>query len=135
MPGWQDALSTNAFSIVPDKGYLITFVYELNKKEYKVGEDIIVTIHIVDQYGNPTKNLVYYYPYYNLSVPNATTTMPTGEYGVQFKDWIKIDDYTYQISYKATEVGTDLRVIGISALPKIEPQTWKLGDPFSIVDN
>ena len=76
MQGWKDILSTTFF-ISAEKAYLTSLEIELNKKEYKVGDNIIVTIHIVDKWGNSTKNLVYYYPYMFILVPNATTTMPT----------------------------------------------------------
>ncbi|CAM1641831.1 Invasin [Bartonella choladocola] len=133
MPGWQDALSTNAFSIIPSTAYAGSVRIELDKKEYKVGDDIIVTIHLFDEYGNPTNDImsgVY------IDVPNASTTMPRdSRYGVNNKDWKKIDDYTYQVTYKARTPGTNLQLYGYNVWSFVGTYTYRIGDPFNIVAN
>ncbi|CAM1658139.1 unnamed protein product [Bartonella choladocola] len=136
-PEWQDALSSNAFTITP--GYVLPeyLKIELNKKEYKVGDDIIVRIHLVDKFGNPSTDFHPDNTFY-INAPNATPTLPGYiGYGVQFKDWIKIDDYTYQVTYKATKVGTDLQIYALRAdySTMRNHRVYKIGDNFSIVDN
>ncbi|AQT47676.1 invasin domain 3-containing protein [Bartonella choladocola] len=130
-PEWQDALSTNAFSITTGTAFASSVKIELDKKEYKVGDDIIVTIHAFDGYGNPTTILS---EYSYIDVPNASTTMPRdSRYGVNTTNWKKIDDYTYQVTYKARTPGTNLQLYGYNVFSSL--YTYRIGDPFNIVAN
>ncbi|MBH9975845.1 hypothetical protein H3S98_09185, partial [Bartonella sp. B10834H15] len=132
-PEWQDALSTNAFSITPSIAFANSVKIELDKKEYKVGDDIIVTIHLFDTSGNPTTILS---EYSYIDVPNATTTMPRdSRYGVNTTNWKKIDDYTYQVTYKARTPGTNLQLYGYNVWITLPTNTYRIGDPFNIVAN
>ena len=126
-------MSTNAFSITPGIAFASSVKIELDKKEYKVGDDIIVTIHAFDYSGNPTKDIT---SALFIAVPNATTTMPSdSKYGVNNKDWKKIDDYTYQVTYKARTPGTNLQLYGYHVWNFQPADTYRIGDPFNIVAN
>ena len=145
MPEWQDSLVSNEFLISPGSPNLANTSFETDKKQYKVGDDIIVTLHTKDAYGNPTplKSWDLY-----ILVPNASTTYrmsdngsypPFGTnviYGVKIYDMDPGSNNTFTVKFKATTPGSNLKVRFLRYVAaEYPPDSYRYSDPFDIIKN